>query len=174
MTMRRTGAACVTSWSACWRRARPRVPRTGRSSANVAAPAHRRDRPEVDVPAIRTADSLLIMACAALGLLMITRAGSLLRRDGPAQERPVRISAELHPARDSCRFSGCWPATAWHSGPTCPLGLCGGWQWFGLQGRRTRAKPELAPRVPHQLFMIFQMMVAVFTGGSFRARSPSG
>jgi ammonium transporter, Amt family len=41
-------------------------------------------------------------------------------------------------------------------------GFCGGWQWFGLSGVGIDPNPAVAPLVPHQLFMLFQMFVAVF------------
>ena len=41
-------------------------------------------------------------------------------------------------------------------------GLCGGWQWFGLSGVGIDPNPSVAPLIPHQLFMLFQMFVAVF------------
>ncbi len=42
-------------------------------------------------------------------------------------------------------------------------GFCGGWQWFGLTGVGLDPNPAVAPLIPHQLFMLFQMMVAVFS-----------
>ena len=42
-------------------------------------------------------------------------------------------------------------------------GFCGGWQWFGLSGVGLDPNPAVAPLIPHQLFMLFQMMVAVFS-----------
>jgi Amt family ammonium transporter len=48
-------------------------------------------------------------------------------------------------------------------GPDAFAGLCGRWQWPALGGVGLDASPDLAPTVPHQLFMLFQMMVAIFT-----------
>jgi Amt family ammonium transporter len=42
-------------------------------------------------------------------------------------------------------------------------GICGGSQWFGLRGVGLEPNAEVAPLIPHQLFMIFQLMVAVLT-----------
>jgi len=47
--------------------------------------------------------------------------------------------------------------------PDAVAGLCGGWQWFGLRDVGLEPNTDLAPGVPHQLFMTFQLMVAVFT-----------
>ena len=41
-------------------------------------------------------------------------------------------------------------------------GFCGGWQWFGLRGVGIDPNPSVAPLIPHQLFMLFEMLVAVF------------
>ncbi len=41
-------------------------------------------------------------------------------------------------------------------------GFCGGWQRFGLGGVGLEPNPAVAPLVPEQLFMLFQMLVAVF------------
>ncbi len=38
-----------------------------------------------------------------------------------------------------------------------------GWQWFGLGGVGVDPNSAVAPRVPHELFMLFQMLVAVFS-----------
>ena len=48
-------------------------------------------------------------------------------------------------------------------GPDVGAGCVGGWHWFGLGGVGLEPNVELAPRIPHQLLMIFEMMVAVFT-----------
>ena len=41
--------------------------------------------------------------------------------------------------------------------------LIGGLQWAGLQGVGLEPNPDYAPTVPHQAFMLFQMMFAVIT-----------
>lgn len=42
-------------------------------------------------------------------------------------------------------------------------GLIGGLDWFGLNGVGAKPNPAYAPTIPHQAFMIFQMMFAVIT-----------
>ena len=42
-------------------------------------------------------------------------------------------------------------------------GFCGGWQWFGLGGVGIDPNPAVAPLVPHGLFVLFQLLVAVFS-----------
>ncbi len=42
-------------------------------------------------------------------------------------------------------------------------GLIGDLSWVGLQGVGLEPNPDYAATIPHQLFMIFQMMFAVIT-----------
>ncbi len=48
-------------------------------------------------------------------------------------------------------------------GPDLYAGLCGSWRWALLRGVGLEPNADLAPGVPHQLFMVFQMMVASLT-----------
>jgi Amt family ammonium transporter len=48
-------------------------------------------------------------------------------------------------------------------GPDIGGGLLGGLQWFGLNGVGLAPNPDYAATIPHQAFMIFQMMFAVIT-----------
>ena len=53
-------------------------------------------------------------------------------------------------------------------------GLIGNLQWFGLQGVGLEPNPEYAATIPHQAFMMFQMMFAIITpaliSGAFAER----
>jgi Amt family ammonium transporter len=161
MRMQRKAALCLTLWAAL----------TAASSL-VATTAARADEPVKPVPAgrptvineipeNRTADAVLLMACAALGLLMIPAVGVFY---GGMVRRKNVLSA----FQQSFVLLGVVPvqwALAGYSqsfGPDVFAGLCGGWQWFGLQGVGLEPNAGLAPRLPHQLFMVFEMMVAVF------------
>jgi ammonium transporter, Amt family len=42
-------------------------------------------------------------------------------------------------------------------------GIIGGLEWFGLNGVGTEPNADYAPTIPHQAFMLFQMMFAVIT-----------
>ena len=42
-------------------------------------------------------------------------------------------------------------------------GIIGGLEWFGLNGVGTEPNPDYAATIPHQAFMLFQMMFAVIT-----------
>jgi Amt family ammonium transporter len=48
-------------------------------------------------------------------------------------------------------------------GPDLGGGLLGGLNWVGLNGVGLDPNPDYAPTIPHQTFMIFQMMFAVIT-----------
>lgn len=41
--------------------------------------------------------------------------------------------------------------------------LIGGWQWLGLQGVGAAPNPDYAATIPHQAYMVFQMMFAIIT-----------
>src|SRR2546423_331779 len=41
--------------------------------------------------------------------------------------------------------------------------IIGGLDWFGLNGVGLKPNPTYAPTIPHQAFMVFQMMFAVIT-----------
>ncbi len=54
-------------------------------------------------------------------------------------------------------------------------GLIGGLDYVGLSGVGLDPHPTYAPTVPHQLFMVYQLMFAVITPAArSRRRSPSG
>ena len=100
-----------------------------------------------------------------LGLLMIPAVGSVLRRYGPAQERPVRVSAELRPA--GSRAGPVGPGRLQpviRSGRAARAYAAAG-NGSGCKGVGLEPNADLAPRVPHQLFMIFQMMVGGLARG---------
>jgi ammonium transporter, Amt family len=113
-----------------------------------------------EIPENRTADALLVMGCAALGLLMIPAVGlfygGMVRRKNVLSTfQQCFILLGIVPVQ--------WVLTGYSLsfGPDVFAGLCGGLQWFGLYGVGLEPGADLAPRVPQQLFMIFQMMVAV-------------
>jgi ammonium transporter, Amt family len=107
-----------------------------------------------------TADTVLMMACGALTLLMIPAVG--LFYGGMVRRKNV-LSA----------FQQCfvllgvvpiqWILVGYSLSfaPDAFAGFCGGWRWAGLNGVGLEPIAELAPRVPHQVFMIFEMLVAV-------------
>src|SRR6266852_5986896 len=48
-------------------------------------------------------------------------------------------------------------------GPDTGAGLIGGLDWFALRGVGFKPNPDYAATVPHQAYMVFQLMFAVIT-----------
>ena len=48
-------------------------------------------------------------------------------------------------------------------GPDKWGGIIGGLEWFGLKGVGVDPNPDYAATIPHQAFMLFQMMFAIIT-----------
>ena len=89
---------------------------------------------------------------------------AVLRRPGPQQERAGHDHAELHHARPDQRSSSCSSATAWPSARTT-VGLIGNFS-TGSASKDVSpigAEPAYAATIPHQTYMIFQLMFAVIT-----------
>src|SRR4051812_36094785 len=59
-------------------------------------------------------------------------------------------------------------------GPNKLNGFIGGLEWFGLQGVGLDPNPDYAATIPHQAFMVFQLMFAIITpaliSGAFAER----
>jgi Amt family ammonium transporter len=117
-------------------------------------------------PPVRAADTLFVMACAALAMLMVPALG--LFYGGMVRRKNV-----LAAFQQSFILLGVVPLQWALAGYSLSFagdvlaGFCGGWQWAGLRGVGLEPNIELAPGIPHQLFMIFQMMVAVFATALF-------
>ena len=122
------------------------------------------DRPAAPVerPAIQAGDSVLVMVCAALALLMTPALG--LFYGGMVRRKNVLATFQqsfILLGFLSMQWVGIGYSLAF--GPDVFAGLCGGWQWVGLRDVGLEPNPEIATLIPNQLFMAFQMMVAVFT-----------
>jgi ammonium transporter, Amt family len=121
-----------------------------------------RSADSVEPTAIRSADTLLAMVCSSLTLLMTPALG--LFYGGMVRRKNV-----LATFQQSFILLG-FVCVQWivigyslSFGPDLFAGLCGGWQWVCLWGVGLQPSPEVAPLIPNQLFMTYQMMVAVFT-----------
>jgi ammonium transporter, Amt family len=135
-------------------------PPVGAPAAAVNPPADE-TAARVEKPSFQAADTLMVMACAGLAMLMIPALG--LFNGGMVRRKNV-----LAAFQQSFILLGVvsvqW-AVAGYSlsfGVDTLGGFCGGWQWGGLRGVGLEPNAKLAPGIPHELFMIFQMMVAVF------------
>jgi ammonium transporter, Amt family len=107
-------------------------------------------------------DSVFMMFCTALVMLMIPALGIFY---GGMVRRKNVLAA----------FQQCfvllgvvtlqWVLAGYSLafGPDAFAGICGGAHWFGLGNVGLLPNADVAPLVPHQLFMIFQLMVAVLT-----------
>ena len=126
--------------------------------------AMRTDKPVAQPPGLpfQSADTVLVIVCCALVMPMIPALGhfygGMVRRKNVLsafQQSFILlgvIAAQWLLAGYSLAFGG-----------DVFAGFCGGWQWFGLTGVGLDPNPAVAPLIPHQLFMLFQMMVAVFS-----------
>ena len=160
MRMRRNAAFCLTLWAALTAASTLVATAAAHADEPVKAAPENRPATQRDFPNGGTADTVLMMACGALTLLMIPAVG--LFYGGMVRRKNV-LSA----------FQQCFVLLAvvpiqWivfgyslSFGPDAFAGLCGGWQWIGLHGVGLEPSADLAPRVPHQVFMIFEMLVAV-------------
>lgn len=104
-------------------------------------------------------DTLFMMACSALTLLTVPALG--LFYGGMVRRKNV-----LATFQQSFVVLGVvavqWVLLGYSLafGPDAFLGLCGSWRWALLLGVGLEPNAALAPGVPHQLFMVFQMLVA--------------
>ena len=80
----------------------------------------------------------------ARAALLMTRPGPVLRRNGPSQERPGHVSAELYPTGILCVQ---WVIIGYSLafGSDGSPALCGGWQWIGLRGVGLDPNPVSRP-----------------------------
>jgi Amt family ammonium transporter len=126
------------------------------AAAVASAPAARLAKPTV-----QAADTLFVMACAGLVMLMIPALG--LFYGGMVRRKNVLASFQ-----QSFILLGIvsiqWVIVGYSLsfGENALAGFTGWGPWWGLDGVGLEPAAAIAPLVPHQVFMIFQMMVAVF------------
>ncbi len=159
MRMRRNAAFCLALWAALTAGSPLVAPAAAHADEPVNVAPGERLAVATEIPQSEAVDTLLVMACAALALLMIPAVG--LFYGGMVRRKNV-----LSAFQQSFVLLGVvpiqWVVVGYSLafGHDTFAGLCGGWQWFGLQG--VGLEPTaLAPRVPHQVFMVFEMLVAV-------------
>jgi Amt family ammonium transporter len=113
----------------------------------------------VEIPQNGTVDTLLVMACASLALLTIPALG--LFYGGMVRRKNV-----LSAFQQSFVILGVVPVQwvlvgySLSFGPDLFAGVCGNFEWAGLDGVGLEPNPVIAPHVAHQVFMIFEMLVA--------------
>jgi Amt family ammonium transporter len=115
-------------------------------------------------PSVRAADTLLLLACAGLVMLMVPALG--LFYGGMVRRKNVLASFQ-----QSFMLLGVvaiqWVLVGYSLAfGESTLGGFSGWgPWWGLSGVGLEPRAAITAAVPHQVFMIFQMMVAVFACG---------
>ena len=124
-------------------------------------------------PQIDTGDTAWILMSSALVLCM-TLPGLALFYGGLVRSKNV-LGTIMHTAVILCMISLVWILWGYSLafGPDIG-GLIGSLEWMGLNGVGLSPSPDYASTIPHQLFMVFQLMFAAITvaliTGSFAER----
>ncbi len=127
-------------------------------AAEVAAPAAAAPAPKVD-----SGDTAWVLTSTALVLLM-TAPGLALFYGGMVRKKNA-LGTIMHSFIILCLVSVIWVLWGYSLafGPDKGGGWIGGLEWFGLNGVGGDPNADYAATIPHQAFMIFQMMFAVIT-----------
>jgi ammonium transporter, Amt family len=114
-------------------------------------------------PSFDRVDTLMLMASAGLVMLMIPALG--LFYGGMVRRKNVLASFQQSFILLSV-VSIQWVLVGYSLsfGESALAGFVGGGPWWGLIGVGLEPNVALASRAAHQVFMVFQMMVAVFSG----------
>src|SRR6476659_5454404 len=122
--------------------------------------------------AINAGDTAWVLASSALVMLMTP--GLALFYGGLVRQKNV-LSTIMHSFFMLGLISVFWVLIGYSLafGPS-QGGIIGGLDWIGLNGVGLEPNPDYAPTIPHQAFMIFQLMFAVITpaliSGAFAER----
>ncbi len=112
--------------------------------------------------AIDTGDTAWVLTSTALVLFM-TAPGLALFYSGMVRRKNV-LATLMQSFALLCIMSIQWVLWGYSLsfGPD-HWGFIGGLEWFGLRGVGLEPNPDYAATIPHQAFMVFQMMFAVIT-----------
>lgn len=136
-----------------------RLPRGLFAGAILAIPLSAR-ADGASVPALDTGDTAWVLASAALVLLMTP--GLALFYGGMVRAKNV-LNMFMQSLIAMALITVLW-ALCGYSLAFAPGGpIVGGLQWAGLHGVGLVPNPEYAGTVPHQAFMIYQLMFAIIT-----------
>ena len=128
------------------------------------APVTQTDKPVALPPPVpfQAADTVLLLFCCAIALPMIPALGHFY--GGMARRKNV-LSAFQQTFILLGVIALQWLLVGYSLAFDRGVlgGFCGGWQWFGLGGVGVDPNAAVAPRVPHELFVLFQLLVAVFS-----------
>lgn len=126
---------------------------------------------------VDTGDTAWVLASAALVLAMIVP-GLALFYGGLVRSKNV-LGTIMHSVIILCLVSLLWILIGYSLafGPD-QKGLIGGLDWIGLSGVGLTPHPTYGPTIPHQAFMVFQLMFAAITPalitGAFAERMKFG
>ena len=111
---------------------------------------------------IDTGDTAWVLAASALVLVMLT-AGLALFYGGLVRSKNV-LGTIMHSFTILCLVSILWVLVGYSLtfGPDVK-GLIGSLEWVGLSGVGLTPHPAYGPTIPHQAFMVFQLMFAAIT-----------
>ena len=111
---------------------------------------------------INSGDTAWVLASTALVLLM-TAPGLAMFYGGLVRRKNV-LSTMMQSFFILCLISIQWILWGYSIAFGPDVGhLFGNLSWFGLNGVGLTPNPDYAPTIPHQLYMVFQMMFAVIT-----------
>ena len=138
--------------------AQPRAPAAGTREAQAAAPAP-------PPPRIDSGDTAWMLTSTAL-VLMMTAPGLALFYGGMVRRQNV-LGTIMQSFIIMALVSIQWVLWGYSLafGPDI-RGLIGSLDWFGLKGVGLEPFPEYAGTIPHQAFMIYQLMFAIITPAS--------
>ncbi len=128
---------------------------------------------EGTVPTIDTGDTAWIMVSSAFVLCMMLP-GLALFYGGLVRSKNA-LGTIMHTAVILCLITLVWVICGYSLafGPDIG-GVIGSLEWVGLQGVGSEPSPDYASTIPHQVFMVFQLMFAAITvaliTGSFAER----
>ncbi|HEY4706776.1 MAG TPA: ammonia channel protein, partial [Thermodesulfobacteriota bacterium] len=113
-------------------------------------------------PAVDTGDTAWVLISTAFVLLM-TAPGLALFYSGMVRRKNV-LGTIMQSFAALCIISIQWVLWGYSLAfGTDNWGLIGGLEWAGLSGVGQEPNADYAATIPHQAFMIFQMMFAVIT-----------
>jgi Amt family ammonium transporter len=124
-------------------------------------------------PLINSGDNAWMLACSAL-VLMMTAPGLTLFYGGLVRRKNV-LSTMMHSMVLMALMSIVWVVYGYSMAFGEGNAFCGNpFQYFMLRGVGGVPNPDYAPTIPHQTFMLFQLMFAVITpaliSGAFAER----
>jgi Amt family ammonium transporter len=137
------------------------IPATA-SALGVYGSALAEESPAIPPAGISAGDTAWVLASSALVLLMIVP-GLALFYGGLVRTKNV-LATIMHSFAILCLITLLWIFLGYSLafGPDHG-GLIGGFEWTGLWGVGMSPNPTYAPTIPHQAFMVFQLMFAAIT-----------